>query len=260
MHDYRALVINGFMACLAAFQYLTRFPLPVRVKFTENLFQTSIVFYPFVGALIGLIITLAGAGLRDWLPGFPAAILVLCLWIVITGAMNLTGLLLIADGILHHRTREQMQGINKADLASAMGIIVCVLYLLLKLAFIMELLDGTWRHAVVFLFCTPLWSRWFIGCAIAARHKGLFQSFNRRHITVTAIAFLLSFGALWIFGYAGIELFYYSLGFPIVVGVLGYFIALYLISKLGELTRATYGVINELLEIVLLFGALMISN
>jgi cobalamin 5'-phosphate synthase/cobalamin synthase len=270
MHAFRALVLSWLLACIAAFQFLTRFPLPVKMEYTDTIFRRSVVFYPFVGAVIGLIVTLAGAGLREWLPSFPAAVILLSLWIAITGALHLDGLMDTADGILSHRSREQMLEIMKDSRVGAMGVIVCVLYMLLKLSFIMELVDGTWRFAAVFFFCSPIWSRWFMGVAIVrwpyarAGTTGLgayFRNVRLRHLLGSSIiAYMFTLGALWIFGFNGLELLLYSLGFPLVCGLLGWGIAQYLSLKLGGLTGDTYGALNELLEILLLFGALVLWN
>jgi cobalamin 5'-phosphate synthase/cobalamin synthase len=157
MRAFRALVLSWFHACIAAFQFLTRFPLPLKLDYTEPIFRRSVVFYPFVGVVIGLLLTLVGAGLRVWIPSFPAAVIVLSVWIAITGALHLDGLMDTADGVLSHRPREQMLEIMKDSRVGAMGVIVCVLYMLLKLSFIMELVDGSWNVAAVFFFCVGLW-------------------------------------------------------------------------------------------------------
>jgi adenosylcobinamide-GDP ribazoletransferase len=270
MHAFRALVLSWMLPCLAAFQFLTRFPLPVKMMYTDKLFRKSVVFYPFVGAVIGLIITLTGAGLREWLPSFPASVILLSLWIAITGGQHLNGLMHTADGVLSHRPREQMLEIMKDSRVGAMGVIVCVLYMLLKLSFIMELVDGSWRFAAVFFFCTPIWSRWFMGGAIvrwpyiragSSDLGSFYRNVRPMHLLgSTLIAYSLTLGALWIFGFGGIELFSYSIGLPLVTGLLGWCTANYLVRKLGGLTRSTYGALNEFLEMILLFGALILWN
>jgi adenosylcobinamide-GDP ribazoletransferase len=271
MQTFRALVLSWVLAGLAAFQFLTRFPLPVKMAYTYKLFRRSVVFYPFVGAVIGLINTLAGAGLREWLPSFPTSVILLSIWIAISGGLHLDGLMHTADGVLSHRPREQMLAIMKDSRVGAMGIIIGVLYMLLKLSFIMELVDGSWRFAAVFFFCTPIWSRWFMGVAMVRWHyvKGggadrlgsLYRNVHSRHIVgASLIAYLLTLGALWIFGFGGVELFCYSMALPLVTGLLGWCTAHYLTRKLGGLTNETYGALNELLEMIILFGALILWN
>jgi adenosylcobinamide-GDP ribazoletransferase len=270
MRAFRDMVLSGVLACIAAFQFLTRFPLPVKMEYTDKIFRRSVVYYPFVGTVIGLILTLAGAGLREWLPIFPASVILLCLWIAVTGALHLDGLMDTADGVLSHRSREKMLEIMKDSRVGAMGVIVCVLYMLLKLSFIMEVMDGSWRHAAVFFFCAPIWSRWFMVVAIVrwpyarAGTTGLgtvFQNVRLRHVvSATLVAFIFTLGALWIFGFNGLTLFLYTCGFPIVIGLLGWAMAHFLYRKLGGLTGDTYGALNECLEMLILFSALIIWN
>lgn len=267
---FRSKVTAWRNACIAAFQFLTRFPLPLRIDYTDQVFRRSVVFYPFVGAVIGLLLTLVAAGLRLWLPGFPAAAILLSLWIMLTGALHLDGLMDTADGILSHRSREKMLEIMRDSRVGAMGVIVCVLYLLLKLSFIMELLDGTWDQAAVFFCCIPIWSRWFtvlsiIGWPYAREGStgmgGYFRSVRFRHfLGATLIAAIFTLGALWLTGFGGYRLMLYFLGFPLICGLLGWGIAKYLHQKLGGLTGDTYGAINELLELFMLFAVLIIWN
>lgn len=269
MHAVRTLTVSWLMACLTAFQFLTRFPLPITIRYTDKLFRRSTVFFPFVGCVIGLILILACAGLREWLPGFPAAIILMCLWIIITGATHLIGLMVTVDTIVNPFRKQMLEPV-KDGRVGAVGVIVCVVYLLLKLSFIMELVDGSWSLAAVFLFCTPIWSRWFISIAIirypyarigSIDLGALIRNMRLRHVIGAAcIGFLLSLGSLWIFGFSGVELVCYSLGFPLATGMFGWCIAHYLSQKLSGLTGDAYGAINELLELFLLFTALILWN
>ena len=76
------------------------------------------------------------------LPTMPAAVLLLAIWVVLTGGLHLDGLMDTADGILSHRPREQMLEIMKDSRVGAMGVIVCVLHLLLKFSLLYTLLDA----------------------------------------------------------------------------------------------------------------------
>ena len=141
MRHTRALV-DWLRAGLAAFQFLTRLPIPVQIDYTERVFQRSSVFYPLVGFVIGLLLLLAGEGLTQVLPTMPAAVLLLAIWVVLTGGLHLDGLMDTADGILSHRPREQMLEIMKDSRVGAMGVIVCVLHLLLKFSLLYTLLEA----------------------------------------------------------------------------------------------------------------------
>ena len=70
-------LVDWLRACLAAFQFLTRLPIPVQIDYTERVFQRSSVFYPLVGFVIGLLLLWQAKGSSHVLPTMPAAVLLL---------------------------------------------------------------------------------------------------------------------------------------------------------------------------------------
>lgn len=72
-------------AAAAAFQFLSRFPVKMQIDFVPPLLRESVVYYPLVGAAIGLSVWIGGALTGALLPSFPAAVLTLTLWVWLTG-------------------------------------------------------------------------------------------------------------------------------------------------------------------------------
>lgn len=263
-------LLDWLRACIAAFQFLTRLPIPVQIDYTERVFQRSSIFYPLVGSVIGLLLLLAGEGLSHVLPTMPAAILLLTIWVTLTGGLHLDGLMDTADGILSHRPREQMLEIMKDSRVGAMGVIVCVLHLLLKFSLLHTMLDT--NHArgqgslLLLLAIVPIWSRWFMVAAIrmwpyARPNSGLgslFRGVNGKHVTVSLLVALLT-TTLCICTAKPTPLPSWSivLGFMTITTLVGSGIAAYISSKLGGLTGDTYGALNELLETVLLLAVII---
>lgn len=272
MRHTRALV-DWLRACLAAFQFLTRLPIPVQIDYTERVFQRSSVFYPLVGFVIGLLLMLAGGGLTHVLPTMPAAIILLVIWVVLTGGLHLDGLMDTADGILSHRPREQMLEIMKDSRVGAMGVIVCVLHLLLKFSLLYTMLDanqlGERASLLILLAIVPIWSRWFMVAAIkmwpyARPNSGLgslFRGVSGKHVTVSLLVALLT-TTLCIYMINPISLPSWSvvLCFAAITTLVGSGIAAYISSKLGGLTGDTYGALNELLESVLLLAVVIVGT
>ncbi|KRE83986.1 hypothetical protein ASG89_12385 [Paenibacillus sp. Soil766] len=264
-------MVDWLRACLAAFQFLTRLPIPVQIDYTERVFQRSSIYYPLVGFVIGLLLMLAGAELSYVLPTMPAAVLLLTIWVILTGGLHLDGLMDTADGILSHRPREQMLEIMKDSRVGAMGVIVCVLHLLLKFSLLYTLLDASQAEGqgslLVLLAIVPIWSRWFMVAAIrmwpyARPNSGLgslFRGVNSTHVTVSLIVALLT-TTLCICTTNPTSLPSWSivLSFMTITRLVGGGIAAYISSKLGGLTGDTYGALNELLESVLLLAVIVI--
>ncbi|OCT10620.1 cobalamin 5'-phosphate synthase [Paenibacillus pectinilyticus] len=271
MRHTRALV-DWLRACIAAFQFLTRLPIPVQIDYTERVFQRSAVFYPFVGFVIGLLLLLSAEGLSYILPPMPAAILVLAIWVVLTGGLHLDGLMDTADGILSHRSREQMLEIMKDSRVGAMGVIVCVLHLFLKFSLLYTLLDrqqnGEGSSLLLLLAVIPIWSRWFMVAAIkhwpyARPNSGLgslFRGVQTGHVVISLLVALLT-TTLFIYTSNTTFLPNWSLilGFAAITILAGASMASYISSKLGGLTGDTYGALNELLESVLLIAIILIQ-
>lgn len=265
------IVVDWLLAGLAAFQFLTRLPVPVQIDYTERVFQRSSIFYPLVGSVIGLLLLVAGEGLTYVLPTVPAAVLLLGFWILLTGGLHLDGLMDTADGILSHRPREQMLEIMKDSRVGAMGVIVCVLHLLLKFSLLYTLLDregsGVSSSLLALLAIVPIWSRWFMVAAIqhwpyARPNSGLgslFRGVNRTNVALSLLVALLtttliiSFISIPEFPLCGIVI-----GFAVVTILIGGGIAAYISHKLGGLTGDTYGALNELLESLLLLAIVIV--
>ncbi len=82
---------------LLAVQFLTRLPVPSSaVEPSEEIQGRSVLFYPLVGLLIGLLLLLL-----YYLTGDSAsslqAVLILGFWVALTGALHLDGLADLAD-------------------------------------------------------------------------------------------------------------------------------------------------------------------
>ncbi|MDR6554557.1 adenosylcobinamide-GDP ribazoletransferase [Paenibacillus qinlingensis] len=263
--------IDWLRACLAAFQFLTRLPIPVQIDYNERVFQRSSIFYPLVGFVIGLILLFAGNLLSHVLPTMPAAVLLLTLWVVLTGGLHLDGLMDTADGILSHRPREQMLEIMKDSRVGAMGVIVCVLHLLLKFSLLYTMLDANGAaergSLLILLAIVPIWSRWFMVAAIrmwpyARPNSGLgslFRGVTIKHVTVSLLVALLS-TTLLSFSSSLTTLPNWSiiLSFMVMTTLVGSGMAAYTSSKLGGLTGDTYGALNELLESILLLAVIIL--
>ncbi|ANF96078.1 adenosylcobinamide-GDP ribazoletransferase [Paenibacillus bovis] len=279
-------------AMAAAFQFLSRIPVRLELDFGNELLRRSVKYYPLIGWVIG-ICTAAGAVLFQWLlPTAPAAVLTLCLWIGLTGALHLDGWMDSADGLLSHRSREQMLEIMKDSRVGAMGVIACILLLGLKGSLLYALLaagDHS-KYAVYIVMILPMiWSRWYMVKAIAswptARQEGLAALFSGTGRTERNSAGWIALGCtaaialiLWIVfqqpgewtidnhlaGDAARRHLILTASLlccllsPICAWLVGEGIARRAASRLGGLTGDIYGALNEGVELCILLLITMI--
>lgn len=268
MHTRPTAIINTVQAAAAAFQFLSRIPVPFNVPFNETVLRRSVVFFPAVGGAIGLILAGAGYALSGILPPLAAAAILTAVWVAVTGGLHLDGLMDTADGILSHRSRERMLEIMKDSRVGAMGAIACSLQLLLKFAFIASLLpEGRWSwKAAALLAAAPVWSRWFMAVAIASwpsarAGQGLgsmFQGVAPKHLLAASLtAASLSAAIQLLLGTPFRDAVVQTAGAAFVTGLLGAAAASWMARKLGGLTGDTYGALNEMTETALLLGAMI---
>ncbi|MNO45457.1 Cobalamin synthase [compost metagenome] len=258
---------------LAAFQFLSRFPVKAELDFTPELLRRSAKFYPLVGAAIGLVVGALGIAANMVLPSLPSAVIMLVVWVWLTGGLHLDGWMDSADALLSYRSREKMLEIMKDSRVGAMGVLACVLLLMFKVTLISSLLDQGRLLVGIALLTAPVWSRWFMAWAMrvwptARQGEGLavrFHGITNRDIAIsTAISLLLSaIGMLAAYAWDGgagswQHLAVYFVLLPLISLGVGALAANRMSTRLGGLTGDTYGALNEGLEAILLLVALII--
>lgn len=141
------------VALLLAFGLLTRLPVPQTGPVSDQLMGRSLHWYPAVGLIIGLALV-AVAALA--LPPFLSAVLIVALWVALTGALHLDGLADCADAWVGGMgDRERTLRILKDPACGPMGVVALVLALLLKVAALTVLLEpavlenGSMLHLVL---------------------------------------------------------------------------------------------------------------
>ncbi|MGG6313889.1 adenosylcobinamide-GDP ribazoletransferase [Paenibacillus macerans] len=268
---------GAVQAILAAFQFLSRFPVRKELDFTPELLRRSAGYYPLVGAAIGLCVWGFGL-LAAWLvPPLPVAVLALILWVWLTGGLHLDGWMDTADGLLSYRSRESMLEIMKDSRVGAMGVLACVLLLMLKASLLASLLQGSALSSGLALLTAPVWSRWFMTRAMhkwpkARQGEGLagqFRGFGDRDAqSATVLAISLSGAGLLLTLIIGpwssigepdlLRTLLYLCLHPLLAWAAGTWAAGRMSAKLGGLTGDTYGALNEGLEALLLLLAVLI--
>lgn len=117
-----------------ALQFLTRFPVSAMAAVDDRDLGRSLLYYPLVGLLIGLLLAATAWALAD-APALLRAALVLTVWVAITGALHLDGLADSADAwVGGHGDRAKTLRIMKDPNCGPMGVVALVMVLLVKFA------------------------------------------------------------------------------------------------------------------------------
>jgi len=240
-----------------ALTFLTKLPWPWRGPADETALARSLFWFPWVGAALGLSFWGAWAGLQRILPAPAAAGLFLALTVWITGGLHLDGLADTADGLGGGRTPETALRIMKDSRVGAFGVISLILALILKFSLFLSLPTKAGGTTVLLLY--PVVSRWSMVLLAylspyARAEGGLGQAMTLGVSPKVLAGASFSAGALsfLILGLPGLGL----LGAAAALVWLG---SLYCQRRLGGITGDILGATNEVVEIMVLTGALMLN-
>lgn len=274
VNDEREQVKQYVYGCVAAIQFLTILPIRMQIEFEKNILHKSVIFFPVVGALIGLIVSICGWGIGYVAPPMLGALLLVILWIALTGGLHLDGLMDSADGLLSRRSKDQMLEIMKDSRVGAFGVISAIINIALKWAALVYLLQEVANKQlsivwlVLIIVGTSMWSRWWMVIAVSswkpARSNGLasmFHGIKRQCVSAatTTSLFLylmpLMFYVINISGYK--DFLWLALLLPMISAIVGWVVAKWMKAKLDGLTGDTYGAMTEIIESINLVIAVM---
>lgn len=226
--------------------------IPVRGKECEKI-ENALYAFPVVGALLGILVWfVAGVGYAS-LPVGVAAALALTAQTLLTRGFHLDGVADAADGFGGGFTKEHSLEIMKDSRIGAFGAIALALTLLIKFSLFSAVLKSDWggaiyaamiisRTAMVFLCVTMNYAR-PDGTAAAS-----VQNARCSHLLV---ALLL---ALLLVPLGGIEKLFLL---PVCL-IAAFLWGRYCKHRVGGITGDLLGAGNELVEIVVLIGVLLI--
>jgi adenosylcobinamide-GDP ribazoletransferase len=244
---------------MAALRFLTILPVPGECS--EDNLRKSILWFPAVGIVLGLLAAFLGQYVYDLLPPMLASVCMVFMLMAITGGLHLDGLADCADGFFSARPREQVLAIMRDSRVGVMGVLALVMILLLKVAALTEM--GPERVCGA-LFLMPLAGRCLMVVKMAIlpyvrkEGDGIASVFVNDRVRLKKASYLalgiLYSGCWFAAGTSGL-----FAGAATIVGV-GIF-ALYCKHKIGGITGDTLGAASELAETAMAVSlALMISG
>ncbi len=249
--NFRLWIHNILASFLSGVIFYTIIPLPS--KWTNNWSRIA-RWCPIVGLLIGLVLASIKILFSLWnLPNLTSNVLVVAIWVAITGGLHLDGAMDSADGLAVTDSNRRLE-VMKDSATGAFGAISAVIILLLKTA---ALFDASLPIWLVLISATG-WARWGQVCAIAfypylrETGKGSFHQENLRspQDILLGLFVLLGCSSLWLM----VE----SLSWLQVIIIVGGNIAISLATgywfnkQLGGHTGDTYGAIVEWSEAFIL--------
>lgn len=165
----RAASVSYLYAFTLAWSLCSRVPLPRRAypdRASAHLQSLSVLFYPLVGALLGILLWLVYASIPASAGTLFTAVTLVSVWALFTGGMHLDGL---ADSVdahcASHKGGSVTLAVFKDPAAGPMAVIAIVIVLLIKVAAVAALIQQ--NNLLVPLFAALLISRWLIFAVMA---------------------------------------------------------------------------------------------
>ncbi|KIK83156.1 adenosylcobinamide-GDP ribazoletransferase [Pseudomonas koreensis] len=237
-----------------ALQFLSSLPIRLPGMPEPQQLGRSLLFYPLVGLLFGVILwvfnlVLAGA------PLLLHAALLLTVWVLLSGALHLDGLADSADAWLGgFGDRERTLTIMKDPRSGPIAVVTLLLVLLLKFCALLALVEQ--GHAVMLIIVPLLGRAALLGLFLTTpyvRAGGLGQALAD-HLPRRAGWWVLGASALACLLIAGVKAIV-----ALVVAFVGFvWLRQVMIRRLGGTTGDTAGALLELLEMAVLVGVVLV--
>ena len=244
--------MNSF---LIALQFITIIPVKKDLNYSEKNIARSMLYYPLIGTIIGIILVLVNMVGSHLLPDLVRDSLLLIFFVLLSGGIHFDGLADSFDGLFGGNNKKQILKIMGDSNVGVYGVLAVVLILILKFTLLTELPSGL-RNAV--LIIVPTISRcamvWAVYLFPYAKKEGFGKAFKlylskkeawavalyTTIITLTLlflqgiVLLVIAFGGLWLFGS-------------------------FLVKKIDGLTGDNYGALNEIMEVLVLLVIILMS-
>ena len=126
-----------FLGFALAFSMLTIIPFFKVHNFYKGINGYAVMFYPFIGLLLGAILATTFYALEGVVNQTYLYLLIFVLWVGVTGALHLDGVADSFDALFVPKTRRE--AVLKDPHMGAMGMIFTLLFILLKLSAFMQM-------------------------------------------------------------------------------------------------------------------------
>ena len=239
-------LFHPLASLLAGIRFLTILPISWKKEKDNRFFKASLIFFPFIGLIIGLMTSLGISFFSQIFTGSITVVIGLLLLAVFSGCLHLDGLADSFDGLLSYRSRERALEIMRDSRIGAMGVIALLFVLLGKYAALSSLSTAGLLQAFILM---PLAGRTAIVLTMAilpyARSSDglgtLFYSNDTRILTLIAVLFSI----ICIFTILSFSGFVQLFAMVFTVSLF----ALWCYRKLGGATGDTLGAVCELTEL-----------
>lgn len=234
---------NIFKGFSLSISMLTILPFFKVHNFNKGINGYAVMFYPFVGFLLGMVLWAVFELLSGYLPSLHLGIIIFSLWVLLSGALHLDGLSDTIDGLFV--SKEKAIEVMKDPHVGGMGMILSIVFLILKASslavfeafYLLPIVLMLSRfNAVIAIYLFPYISKAGMG-TLAKQELKTWQV-----LIALLYVLILSFSSLWLIA--------------ISLSVLT-LCAIFFIKRYGGFSGDIYGFTIEVTELLLLNAILL---
>jgi adenosylcobinamide-GDP ribazoletransferase len=254
-------MLHGFITAL---QFLTIFTVRKEHKVEENDLARSMVYFPFVGFVIGLVLVYADKALLWILPDTVSNLFLLLLSVVITRALHIDGLADSIDGLMGGRDQESRLAIMRDSRIGTAGVLSIVFVLMIKYACLNTLF---YDYKIAALLTAPAFSRWSQMLMMFQAGYGRVDGMGKAFVGHVRLGGLIAASVVTV-GLSGFVIYQYdtrtavlAVGIPLAIGLLTFCWRWFIVRKVGGVTGDSVGAVSEMNEaLTLLLFVFLLSE
>ena len=150
------IILNNFLISL---QFLTIINIKTDTPIDEKSFGKSVIFFPLIGAFIGVLLVIISRLTSAFLPVSVSDAIVLAVLILVTGGLHIDGFADTVDGFAGGKNKDDILRIMKDSRIGTFGVVGIVMLLLTKYLSIYSLQEDI-KYFI--LIAMPVIGRWSV--------------------------------------------------------------------------------------------------
>ncbi len=253
------MVIKVMESIIIAFSMYSKIPMP-RINWNEKNMKYSLVFFPLVGVVIGIIQYFAGTYLGNLgVSRFFIAGIMSVIPILITGGIHMDGYLDTIDGLHSYQDKEKKLEILKDPNSGAFAIIYGMVYMVLEIICWYEIKSSVLPYVCAGYVCSRTLSGLSVAWFLLAKNTGLAKTFqdaaHRRNVKlIMMISYIVQLAIL----------IYFNPIYGLAIGLTSMLVFVYYhhicMDKFGGITGDLAGFFLQVYELMILFVMVMIGD
>ena len=239
-----------------AVEFLTIFTVSRKHDVTEGDLAKSMIYFPVIGFLIGVILNYSDKALAWVVPPSIANALLLIMLVVITRALHIDGLADTLDGLMGGHDKMSRLEIMKDSRIGTAGALGVMLLLLVKYLCFNNLFDNDKASA---LLTAPMLGRWSQILMVFRSNYGREEGMSSAFIGHLRLSGMIATAAVAI----GLAVFVSGVWAVVLISGVAIFTVLcrwYIVRKLGGVTGDAIGAVSELNETLTLLLFVILSD